>query len=201
MTGTGGYPWDPPPGAAPCGGRLGEPRRRRWSWASWRDPRRGLNQGDSAATRGTHPSRSRRHGVAQQRLTQLGLLVEERRHRRARGAVLVVGLAVLALGVLRLGQGWLAGHPIGYLTMLCVVQVFLSLGMGQTPPRATRRGEAVVARQRRAVHTWLPGESLDLRLMALAVLGVAALPAAEAAALAPLVPELAAGASDGGCGG
>jgi uncharacterized protein (TIGR04222 family) len=136
-----------------------------------------------------------------QRLTQLGLLVEERRHRRARGAVLAVGLAVLALGVLRLGQGWLAGQPIGYLTMLCVVQVFLSLGMGQTPPRATRRGEALVARQRRAVHIWLPGESLDLRLMALAVLGVAALPAAEAAALAPLVPELAAGASDGGSGG
>lgn len=47
--------------------------------------------------------------MAQQRLTQLGLLVEERRHRRARGAVLVVGLAVLALGVLRLGQGWWRG--------------------------------------------------------------------------------------------
>ena len=143
-----------------------------------------------------------------QRLSQLGLLVEERRQRRARRAVLTATIPVLVLGVLRLAQGWQAGRPIGFLAVLCVIQLLLSVGAAQGMPRLSRRGEAWLARQQQAVHPWTPDAALEPRLMALAVLGVAALPAAEATALAPLLqslpPEAGGGAAadgGGGCGG
>jgi uncharacterized protein (TIGR04222 family) len=142
-------------------------------------------------------------------LEERGLLLREPQRRQATlGPVLVVAL-VLGLGLLRLIHGWLVGRPIGFLLLLCLALMGMGVLFASQPPRRTARGEELLERRRRGIQGRTQRRELEAALAAVAVLGLVALPPAQADSIRLLITPVSgrlggeggASGDGGGCGG
>ena len=142
----------------------------------------------------------------QQHQEERGLLLRDPQRRQARRAPLLVLAPLLALGVLRLLHGALAGRPFGFLLLLCFALVGGCVLVVNHPPRRTARGEALLRRARQGVAGRSQGSGSQETVAAVAMLGLAALPAVEAVPLMNLIAPSGGldgdgGGGDGGGGG
>lgn len=146
-------------------------------------------------------------GPLRQRLQQEGLVVTNQLQALIRAGEVLVLAPVMALGLVRLGGGLMAGRPVGYLLMELGLLALAWTKLAQNPVRATRWGQLLLARRRALIGRKAPEELGKDLPEGYAVLGMAALPAVMVADLALPKPQVRGGGESGGgeggggCGG
>ena len=145
-------------------------------------------------------------------MRHLGLIVATSSAFAAVAAPLAVMVAVIAIGVIKIGVGMTRDRPVGLLVTMCVLDAVLALALFGRPAHRTRGGDAVLRRLRRAadpLRTSARTRSAHLAsddvARAVALFGVAELSSADPQlrALAAMMQPAGGGGGDGGssCGG
>jgi uncharacterized protein (TIGR04222 family) len=81
--------------------------------------------------------------IAQQ-LQELGLVLSNKQARKAIILPLMLAIAALAIGIIKIVIGLDRGKPVGFLVALCFFAFIVSLVALARPPRRTRLGDAVL---------------------------------------------------------
>jgi uncharacterized protein (TIGR04222 family) len=140
-------------------------------------------------------------------LQSRGLVMTRDAARRATTQPILVAALAIVIGVIKIVVGISRDRPVGYLTVLCLVSLLVSVFVLGRPPLRSRRGDVALDRLKQ---TWINRKLIKGNLSALptaefvtivGVVGIAALAGTELAELHKSVLRENDGGSSGGCSG